>query len=73
MGKTAEHKEHRKALFRQIDFNGNGLLSLAELDRGMRDVLQCEEIFAAKPAIIRAFQAAKKVSQSKNKGSVNDD
>jgi len=35
-------------------------------------VLKCEEILKAKPAINRAFQAAKKVSQS-NKGSVDDE
>ena len=73
MDKTPEQQEHRKALFRQIDANGNGILSLAELDRGICDVLQCEEIFAAKPAIARAFHAAKRASQSKNKGSVDDD
>lgn len=73
MDKTPEQQEQRKALFRQIDANGNGILSLAELDRGICDVLQCEEIFAAKPAIARAFHAAKHVSQSKGKSSINDD
>ncbi len=35
--------------------NGNGYLSLAEVDKGLRDVLNCEELFDAKPAIMRAF------------------
>ena len=29
----------RKALFSKIDMNGNGYLSLAEIDKGIRDVL----------------------------------
>ena len=39
--------------------NGNGLLSLAEVDRGVVDVLDLEEVWEAKPAIIRAFNYAK--------------
>ena len=42
-----------------MDGNGNGKLSLAELDGGIRDVLGCGEVFAAKPAIARAFHAAR--------------
>jgi len=37
--KTAEGKEARIKLWRQIDMNGNGLLSLAEVQKGMRDVV----------------------------------
>jgi hypothetical protein len=33
----------------------------------VRDVLEIESLFNAKPAIIRAFQAAKNASKSKNK------
>ena len=68
--RTPEQTELRKRLFRQIDENGNGLVSLAELDKGVRDVLQCPEIFQAKPAIARAFHAAKDVKQSRGD---NDD
>lgn len=45
-----------------IDANGNGVLSLAEFDRGLLEVLggdYTQRVFRAKPAIIRAFQAAK--------------
>ena len=53
-------------LWNLIDINGNGHASLAEIDKGLRDVLQIEEIFDCKPAIMRAFQAAKKAIKTKN-------
>jgi len=46
-------------MFDMIDGNGNGLLSLAEVDGGVRDKLSLDDLFAAKPALIRAFNAAK--------------
>jgi len=39
--------------------NGNGYLSLAEVDKGMRDVIQLPELFDLKPVMLRAFNAAK--------------
>ena len=48
-------KEKRKKLWRDFDANGNGYLSLAEVDKGIRDALQCDALFDAKPAIMRAF------------------
>ena len=42
-----------------IDINGNGYLSLAEVDKGLRDVLCIPLLFDTKPVIMRAFQAAK--------------
>jgi len=50
-----------------IDPNGNGYLSLAEVDKGCKDVLGLYEIFDAKPVIMRAFQAAKSANDKKNK------
>jgi len=47
--------------------------SLAEMDKGIRDVLQCQEIFDAKPAIARAFHAAKNAVKSKGKDNTRDD
>ena len=41
------------------DVNGNGYLSLAEVDKGVRDVLQCDRLFHTKPVLIRAFESAK--------------
>ena len=65
--KSEEDKAKRKQLFRAIDGNGNGYLSLAEIDCGVRDVLQCHEIFEAKPAIHRAFHAAKNAVPTQRK------
>ena len=44
---------------RRRDANGNGYLSLAELDLGVSTTLKSATLAAAKPAIMRAFQAAK--------------
>ena len=51
--------------------NGNGYLSLAEVDKGMRDIIQLPTLFAAKPVLMRAFTAAK--TKAKSKSSVGDD
>lgn len=58
-------KDARKKLFKQFDPNGNGILSLSEVDKGIRDVLCLDEVFDAKPAIMRAFQIAKACTKSK--------
>ena len=68
-----QQKAKRKELFNGFDPNGNGVLSLAETEKGIRDVLRIDEIFDAKPAIIRAFQIAKDVTKSKRSDGVGDD
>ena len=45
----------RFEMFGQFDPNGNGYLSLAEVDKGIRDILNIEELFDCKPVIMRAF------------------
>lgn len=50
----------------QIDVNGNGLVSLAELDKGIRDIIRLPQIFDTKRVIMRAFNAAKAKGKSKN-------
>ena len=57
--KTPEDREKRKKMWNAIDMNGNGYCSLAELDRGIQDVLLLPEVFDCKRPIMRAFQAAK--------------
>jgi hypothetical protein len=52
---TPEDLKKRKAMFKSFDPNGNGFLSLAEVDKGLRDVLKMDAIFDCKPAIMRAF------------------
>jgi len=54
-------------MFRQFDPNGNGYLSLAEIDKGVRDVLRCDALFNCKPAIMRAYQSAKDLCRSRCK------
>merc|ERR1739848_183486 len=39
----------------------------AEVDKGMRDVLQCDELFDCKQAVNRAFHFAKNKSTGENK------
>eukprot|EP00672_Neobodo_designis_P026072 CAMPEP_0174829004 /NCGR_PEP_ID=MMETSP1114-20130205/1665_1 /TAXON_ID=312471 /ORGANISM="Neobodo designis, Strain CCAP 1951/1" /LENGTH=70 /DNA_ID=CAMNT_0016062737 /DNA_START=45 /DNA_END=254 /DNA_ORIENTATION=+ len=56
MEKTADQRAKRNELFSRFDPNGNGYLSLAEVDKGCRDVLGLYEIFDAKKVIMRAFQ-----------------
>lgn len=46
--------------------NGNGYLSLAEVDKGMRDAVQLPVLFEAKPVLMRAFMAAKTITKSKS-------
>jgi hypothetical protein len=45
-----------------MDINENGFLSLAEVDKGLRDVLKTDDIFDCKPCIIRAFNACKSIN-----------
>mmetsp|Transcript_38863 Transcript_38863/g.83718 ORF Transcript_38863/g.83718 Transcript_38863/m.83718 type:complete len:191 (+) Transcript_38863:122-694(+) len=70
--KTNEQKAKRKLLFRQFDPNGNGYLSLAEIEKGVRDVLQLPEIYERKEVMMRAYQAAKGVANT-NKNEVGSD
>ena len=44
----------RKELFSKFDINNNGLLSLAEIDKAVKDVIGCAALFNSKPAVMRA-------------------
>ena len=72
-GKSDTEKAMRAAQFLQFDPNGNGYLSLAEVDKGLRDVLALDDIFDCKPVIMRAFQAAKGLNTKAGKPSRGDD
>jgi hypothetical protein len=39
IGVSPEDREKRLVVYNQFDMNGNGYLSLAEIDKGIRDVL----------------------------------
>ena len=56
--KTAEDRAKRKKMWSAIDMNGNGYVSLAEFDRGVRDVLNLPKIFTLKKVLMRAYQTA---------------
>jgi hypothetical protein len=38
-----------------MDVNSNGYLSLAEIDKGMRDIIKVPILFELKPVLIRAY------------------
>lgn len=67
--RTPEGLEKRRQLFKDFDPNGNGYLSLAETDKGVRDVLKLDNVFDCKPVIMRAFQAAKNAGPTRTKHS----
>jgi len=60
--KNAEEKAKRKEIFDGFDVNSNGHVSLAEVDKGMRDVLGSDDLFDCKDAVNAAFHYAKKVA-----------
>ena len=57
--KSRDDKIKRRKIFNDMDMNGNGYLSLAEVDKGVRDVLKADHLFDCKPAMLRAFNAVK--------------
>jgi len=57
--KNEDEYAMRKELWGQIDVNGNGFLSLAEISKGVRDVIAVDELFDCTPAINRAFHYSK--------------
>eukprot|EP00928_Gymnodinium_smaydae_P064618 TRINITY_DN47900_c0_g1_i1.p1 TRINITY_DN47900_c0_g1~~TRINITY_DN47900_c0_g1_i1.p1 ORF type:complete len:608 (+),score=84.24 TRINITY_DN47900_c0_g1_i1:77-1900(+) len=63
-GKDAESTSRRRALFRQADMNGNGIVSLAECDRLIVTVLAIKGVKIMKPVINRAFHAARDIVPS---------
>lgn len=66
MGMSPEENKAREQIFKDMDMNGNNYLSLAEIDKGCRDVLQLPELFDTKPVIMRAYQAARAKFASKH-------
>ena len=60
-------------MFDEFDQNGNGFLSFNEVYTNIKKVLSCENLFEAKPAVMRAFQHAKDYCPSKGRKSKGDD
>ena len=63
---TPEDKAKRQKIWASFDVNGNGIISLAEVDKGMRDVVRLPTLFSLKPVLMRAFNAAKNKVKSKH-------
>ena len=70
-GRDPASTAERKAMFNKFDINANGLLSVAEVDKAVRDVLKSPAMFKSKPAVMRAFQAAKRAN-GKGRGPSGD-
>ena len=51
-----DDKDKRKVLFDSADPNGNGILSLAELDKMVADQPAVFEEYNVKPVLMRAYK-----------------
>lgn len=69
-GKDEASEAARRKLFREVfDVNNNGLVSLAEFDRGIEGLFGREhKLFQAKPALTRAFHAANQLEPATSRG-----
>jgi Ca2+-binding EF-hand superfamily protein len=59
VGTSQEDKERRKALWRSFHVTHSQYLALFEVDAAMSKVLQCQELFDAKPVIRKAYKYAR--------------
>lgn len=59
--RTAKAEALRNDMWAKFDVNRNGKLSLAEVDKAMRDVLKIDDLFECKPAVARAFNVARSI------------
>merc|ERR1719230_1538294 len=62
IGRDRVSKLTRSKLFSRFDPNGNGILSLAEVDKGLKQILELGGIENCTPAINRAFHAARDIA-----------
>ena len=73
VSRSAVHRDQRSALFDSFDVNGNGYLSLAEVDKGLHDTYALQQLYSSKPAVLRAFNAAKALYKGRGTGGIDDD
>lgn len=65
--KTAADRAERKKIWSAMDMNGNGYISLAEFDRGIRDVLGLPQIFSQKKSLSELLMQLKiKLKEKQN-------
>merc|ERR1711955_109905 len=62
--RNEEDKKRRKNMWEAIDINGNGYVSLAEITKGVRDVIDVDDLFDSRPAINRSFHHCRKLSKA---------
>jgi hypothetical protein len=62
----AVQQSARAEIFAQFDPNGNGYASLAECEKGCRDIFNLGSDVLPAPVIMRAYQAARGVAQEKD-------
>ena len=65
--RTKAQKELRIQLWKRIDSNHDSHVTLAELDKGLKNVLHCYQVFQCKPVIIKAFTLAKNANTKRQK------
>lgn len=65
--KTQEDAQKRVKIFERFDPNGNGYLSLSEVEKGVREVFALNEKFLKPEVIKHAFKSAKKSGGKKSK------
>lgn len=70
-GNDSVSQHVRRELFDKFDVEKNGYLSLAEVDKAVRHVLQCDALFKSMSAVMRAFQAARQAN-GRTDGSAGD-
>ena len=59
IGRDTATSLKRSAMFDKFDVNGNGFLSLAEIEHGVNETLGFDSKNAVKPVVMRAFAAAR--------------
>ena len=65
--KNPEEKLRRRELWKCIDINKNKIVSLAEMDKALRDAFGlADSVFDCKPAINRAFHVSKNYCKAKH-------
>lgn len=65
-GKMDVEKLRRIAIFKILDANGNGYLTLTEVTKGIKDILDADQEFDASTAINRAYHLAKTSAAKEN-------
>ena len=65
IGRDTATSLKRSAMFDKFDVNGNGFLSLAEIEHGVNETLGFDSKNAVKPVVMRAFAAARDVNAKK--------